>query len=49
MKDRFRQHMILKCATREAFAAAMGALRDVESASTPALRVTLDVDPGSML
>jgi primosomal protein N' (replication factor Y) len=49
IKDRFRHHLIVKCFTGPAFEAAMGVLRSVEDLTTPRLRVTLDVDPLSML
>ncbi|MCC6671755.1 MAG: primosomal protein N' [Planctomycetes bacterium] len=49
LKDRHRMHVLVKCATREAFLAAMARLATVEDRTTQTLRVTLDVDPGSLL
>jgi primosomal protein N' (replication factor Y) len=48
IKERYRFHLLAKCFTGDAFAAAMGALRTVEDAGTRTLRVTLDVDPLSL-
>ncbi len=49
IKDRFRWHVVLKCVTAEAFAAALGALGTVEERGDPRLRITLDVDPVQLL
>ena len=49
VKDRYRVHLLLKCATASSFDAAMAAVRDVEDRTTQRLRVTLDVDPASLL
>ncbi|MEM7201118.1 MAG: primosomal protein N' [Planctomycetota bacterium] len=49
IKDRYRWHTLTKCFTPEAFDDAMGVLRTVEDRATRTLRVTLDVDPVSML
>jgi primosomal protein N' (replication factor Y) len=49
IKDRFRLQLLVKCGTAGAFQAAVDALRDVEQRTTTTLRLTLDVDPGSML
>jgi primosomal protein N' (replication factor Y) len=48
IKERYRFHLLAKCFTGEAFAAAMEALRTVEDAATRTMRVTLDVDPLSL-
>jgi hypothetical protein len=42
-------HCLAKCSTAEAFQVAMDRLAAIESKSTAVLRVTLDVDPGSLL
>jgi primosomal protein N' len=49
VKDRWRWHMLAKCFTPAAFAAAMAALGTVEDKGTRTCRVTLDVDPGSLM
>ena len=49
LKERWRVHLVVKCMTSEAFAAAMEQLRTVEDMGTQKLRVTLDVDPVAML
>ncbi|MEQ1632387.1 MAG: primosomal protein N' [Planctomycetota bacterium] len=49
VKDRWRWHMLAKCYTAEGFARAMQALGTVEDRGTRTCRVTLDVDPGSLM
>jgi primosomal protein N' (replication factor Y) len=49
IKERHRMHCLAKCSTAEAFQVAMDRLAAIESKSTAVLRVTLDVDPGSLL
>jgi primosomal protein N' (replication factor Y) len=49
VKDRWRWHMLAKCSTADAFARAMQALGTVEDRATRTCRVTLDVDPGSLM
>jgi primosomal protein N' (replication factor Y) (superfamily II helicase) len=49
VKDRWRWHMLCKCYTPAAFTRAMAALGTVEDLGTRSCRVTLDVDPGSLL
>ncbi len=49
VQDRFRVHLLLKCFTPDSFQDAMRRLVDVEDRSTHTLRVTLDVDPMSMM
>ena len=49
VKDRWRWHMLAKCYTTDAFARAMQALGTVEDRATRTCRVTLDVDPGSLM
>jgi primosomal protein N' (replication factor Y) len=49
VKDRWRWHMLAKCYTTEGFARAMQALGTVEDRATRTCRVTLDVDPGSLM
>jgi len=49
VKDRWRWHMLCKCYTPAAFARTMAALGTVEDLSTRTCRITLDVDPGSLL
>ena len=49
VKDRWRWHMLAKCYTADAFARAMQALGTVEDRATRTCRVTLDVDPGSLM
>jgi hypothetical protein len=41
--------MLAKCYTADAFARAMQALGTVEDRATRTCRVTLDVDPGSLM
>jgi primosomal protein N' len=49
VKDRWRWHMLAKCYNPAAFARAMAALGTVEDRGTRTCRVTLDVDPGSLM
>lgn len=49
IKDRWRWHMLAKCFTADAFGRAMEALGTVEDRGTRSCRVTLDVDPSSLL
>ena len=49
IKDRYRVHLVVKCFTPAAFKAAIARVFTVEDRSTHKLRVTLDVDPGSLL
>jgi primosomal protein N' (replication factor Y) len=49
VKDRWRWHMLVKCYHGPAFARAMAALGTVEDLGTRTCRVTLDVDPGSLM
>ena len=49
VKERWRWHMLAKCYTPGAFEAAMAAIGTVEDRGTRTCRVTLDVDPGSLL
>ena len=49
VKDRWRWHMLAKCFTADAFGMAMQALGTVEDRGSRTCRVTLDVDPGSLL
>ncbi len=49
VKDHWRWHMLVKAFTPAAFAAAMGAVGTVEDLATRTCRVTLDVDPSSMM
>jgi primosomal protein N' (replication factor Y) len=49
VKDRWRWHMLAKCYQPQSFAAAMAALGTVEDLGTQTCRVTLDVDPGSLM
>ena len=49
VKDRWRWHMLAKCYTKPAFARAMQALGTVEDLGTRTCRVTLDVDPSSLM
>ena len=49
VKDRWRWHMLAKCYTTDAFARAMQALGTVEDRASRTCRVTLDVDPGSLM
>ncbi|MGE3174364.1 MAG: primosomal protein N' [Planctomycetota bacterium] len=49
VKDRWRWHMLAKCYDTAAFDRAMQALGTVEDRATRTCRVTLDVDPGSLM
>jgi len=49
IKERWRWHMLAKCYQPAAFEAAMVAIGSVEDLGTRTCRVTLDVDPGSLL
>ncbi len=49
VKDRWRWHMLAKCYQTASFAQAMAALGTVEDLATRTCRVTLDVDPGSLM
>jgi primosomal protein N' len=49
VKDNWRWHMLVKCFDQVAFDAAMGAIGTVEDAGTRTCRVTLDVDPSSLM
>jgi primosomal protein N' (replication factor Y) len=49
IKDRWRWHMLVKCYQPAAFAAAMAAVGTVEDLGTRTCRVTLDVDPASLM
>ena len=49
VKDQWRWHVLVKCFVPDAFAAAMGAIGTVEDLATRSCRVTLDVDPSSLM
>ncbi len=49
VKDQWRWHMLVKCFQPASFAAAMAAIGTVEDLATRTCRVTLDVDPGSLM
>ena len=49
VKDRWRWHMLAKCYLPASFETAMAALGTVEDLATRNCRVTLDVDPGSLM
>jgi primosomal protein N' (replication factor Y) len=49
VKDRWRWHLLAKCFDVPAFDRAMGELGTVEDRSTRNCRVTLDVDPSSLM
>jgi len=49
VKDNWRWHMLVKCFDQEAFDQAMGAIGTVEDLGTRTCRVTLDVDPSSLM
>ena len=49
LKNRHRVHLLLKCFTQASFSSALDRIRNAESLTTPRLRVTLDVDPTSVL
>ena len=49
VKNRHRIHLILKCFTQASFQSALDRLGDAEGLTTQRLRVTVDVDPTSVL
>ena len=49
IKERHRCHLVLKCRTGESFDVTLEALQSVEDRTNHKLRVTLDVDPQSLL
>ncbi|MCA8950842.1 MAG: primosomal protein N' [Planctomycetes bacterium] len=49
VKDRWRWHMLVKCYEPASFEAVMAEIGTVEDRGTRTCRVTLDVDPGSLL
>jgi primosomal protein N' (replication factor Y) len=49
VKDQWRWHMLVKCFQPASFATAMTAVGTVEDLGTRTCRVTLDVDPGSLM
>jgi primosomal protein N' (replication factor Y) len=49
VKENWRWHMLVKCFTQESFDEAMGAIGTVEDLATRTCRVTLDVDPSSLM
>ena len=49
VKDRWRWHVLSKCFTQKSFDQAMTQVPAIDDLSTQSLRVTLDVDPMSML
>jgi primosomal protein N' (replication factor Y) len=49
VKDQWRWHMLVKAFTQTAFTAAMAAIGTVEDLATRSCRVTLDVDPSSLM
>ncbi len=49
VKDRWRWHALVKCFRPEAFDRAMAAVGTVEDRGTRTCRVTLDVDPSSLM
>ena len=49
VKDHWRWHMLVKAFTPAAFAEAMAAIGTVEDLGTRSCRVTLDVDPSSLM
>jgi primosomal protein N' (replication factor Y) len=49
VKEQWRWHMLVKAFTPAAFAAAMAAVGAVEDLATRSCRVTLDVDPSSLM
>jgi len=49
VKDNWRWHMLVKCFSQEAFDEAMSAIGTVEDLATRSCRVTLDVDPSSLM
>jgi primosomal protein N' (replication factor Y) len=49
VKDHWRWHMLVKCYQPASFAAAMAAIGTVEDLATRSCRITLDVDPSSLM
>ena len=49
VKERWRWHMLVKCFQPSAFERAMAAIGTVEDRGTHTCRVTLDVDPASLM
>jgi primosomal protein N' (replication factor Y) (superfamily II helicase) len=49
VKEQWRWHMLVKCFTPASFAQAMAAIGTVEDLATRSCRVTLDVDPSSLM
>ena len=49
VKDNWRWHMLVKCVSPDSFDEAMGAIGTVEDLATRTCRVTLDVDPSSLM
>jgi primosomal protein N' len=49
VKDHWRWHMLAKAFTPAAFTAAMAAVGTVEDLATRTCRITLDVDPSSLM
>jgi len=49
VKDRWRWHMLVKCFAPASFETAMAAIGTVEDLATHTCRVTLDVDPQSIM
>ena len=49
IKDRWRHHILVKCFNDDGFREVMAAFGEVEGRSSQTLRITVDVDPGSML
>ena len=49
VKDNWRWHMLVKCFDQDAFDRAMSAIGTVEDLGTRTCRVTLDVDPSSLM
>ena len=49
VKEQWRWHMLVKCFTQASFAQAMAAIGTVEDLATRSCRVTLDVDPSSLM
>ena len=48
IKGRWRHHILVKCFNDEGFRAVMAAFGELENHSSQTLRITIDVDPGSM-
>ena len=49
VKDQWRWHMLVKCYVPAAFQQAMATIGTVEDSGTRTCRVTLDVDPSSLM